>query len=150
MSPDMTSARLRPIQQIAEKKEQDAAARVRERQQLLTQRRARLQELMDYLAEYDAPGQTLTVTMLINRQAFIDKLRQAIDMQTRLVEQAQQMLEAERDKWLGQRREVKTLEQLALQYQQRERAEEERRAQKQLDEFALRQYAHPADREAAL
>ncbi|MEQ1439327.1 flagellar export protein FliJ [Fontimonas sp. SYSU GA230001] len=140
MTTPLASQRLQPLQQLAQTREEEAARRLLEQQRQLSERELRLHELTRYLAEYEAMNSAGSARMLINQRAFIERLREAVAMQRRLVEQARAGCDAERGRWLLERREVSTLDQLAECYRRRERQIEERRDQKRLDEFALRSF----------
>uniref|UniRef100_UPI003341C569 flagellar export protein FliJ n=1 Tax=Methylibium sp. TaxID=2067992 RepID=UPI003341C569 len=107
-------------------------------QRLLAEREARLTELARYRADYERGPMEGSPRLLINHRLFLDRLRDAERFQRQLVEQSQLEIANERARWLARHREVKTLDQLADLYRQRERAQEERATQKRLDEFALR------------
>ncbi len=141
MNAPPASVRLKPLQQLAESREEDAARRLLDHQRQLSERELRLQELSRYLAEYEGAGQLLNASMLMNREAFLARLREAVAVQERLVQQARASCDTERARWLLQRREVSTLDQLADCYRRRERRIEEQRSQKQLDDFALRRFS---------
>ncbi|SFF43766.1 FliJ protein [Fontimonas thermophila] len=134
------SLSLQPLHRLAEAREQDAARRLLERQRELAERERRLRELVQYLAEYESAAQVHNAQMLMNRQAFLARLREAVAVQERLVEQARTNCDVERTHWLLQRREVSTLDQLIDRYRRRERDVEAQRAQRQLDEFALQRF----------
>lgn len=145
MSPAMSSSRMRPLQQIAEMREDEAARRLLDQQRLLGERERRLDELTRYLGEYESLAQAHSPRLLINRQAFVERLREAVAMQSRLVEQARSHCDVQRGEWLLQRRKVSTLDQLAACYRRREQRVEEQRNQRQLDELALRRFLGHAD-----
>lgn len=145
MSPAMSSARMQPLQQLAEVREDEAAKRLLDQQRVLGEREQRLQELSRYLAEYEGLATAHNPRLLMNRQAFVERLREAVDMQARLVEQARSHCDVQRAEWLLQHREVSTLDQLADCYRRRERRVEEQRSQKQLDELALRRFCGAGD-----
>jgi flagellar protein FliJ len=140
MSPAMSSARMQPLQQLAELREDEAARRLLDQQRVLGEREQRLHELTRYLGEYEGLAQAHSPRLLMNRQAFVERLREAVAMQSRLVEQARSHCDVQRGEWLLQRREVSTLDQLADCYRRREQRVEEQRNQRQLDEFALRRF----------
>jgi flagellar protein FliJ len=140
MRPAMSSARMQPLQQIAEHREDEAARRLLDQQRVLGEREQRLHELTRYLGEYEGLAQAHSARLLMNRQAFVERLREAVAMQSRLVEQARSHCDVQRGEWLLQRREVSTLDQLAACYRRREQRVEEQRNQRQLDEFALRRF----------
>lgn len=140
MTAQMSSSRLQPLQQLAETREEDAARRLLDEQRQLSDRELRLHELTRYLSEYEALGHAHSAQLLMNRQAFLARLREAVAVQERLVQQARSNCDTERARWLLQRREVSTLDQLADCYRRREQRLEEQRGQRQLDEFALRRF----------
>ncbi|MDD3764958.1 MAG: flagellar export protein FliJ [Nevskiales bacterium] len=141
MSSKMTSQRLAPIQQIAQTKEEDAAKRLLEAQRKLSERELRLHELQRYVAEYENGPPASTPLLLMNRQQFLGRLREAVQVQMGLVEQARRDCDAIRGNWLLKRRDVSTLDQLSECYRRKEALIDERRDQQRLDEFALRRYA---------
>lgn len=136
-----SSQRLRPLQQLVESREETAARRLLDQQRRLGERELRLEELNRYLTEYEGGVQAHSAQMLMNRQAFVARLREAVEMQAGLVNQARTDCDVERANWLLQRRELSTLDRLASCYRRREQRVEEQREQKRLDEFALRRYA---------
>lgn len=140
MNASMSSARLQPLQQIAESREEEASRRLLDRQRALSERESRLNELTRYLSEYEGLAQAHNPRLLMNRQAFVERLREAVAIQTQLVQQARSGCDVERAEWLLQRKQVATLDQLADCYRRRESAVEAQRTQKQLDEFALRRF----------
>jgi flagellar protein FliJ len=147
MSRAMSSERMQPLQKIAEAREDEAARQLLDRQRVLGEREQRLHELTRYLGEYEGLGQAHNPRLLMNRQAFVERLREAVSMQARLVEQARSNCDVQRGEWLLQHREVSTLDQLADCYRRRERRIEDQRSQRHLDEFALRRFLEGAKAE---
>lgn len=145
----MNSHRLAPLQTIAGNREDEAARRLAEMQRKHADQHARLVEIRRYAAEYAAAPAGVTASMLVNRQAFLGKLREAEHFQHKAVEEARLAVEAERTLWLLKRRDVSVLDQLAACYRVRERRHEERRDQRGADELALRRYLADPSRERA-
>lgn len=153
----MQSSRMQPLQQIADIRESDAARRLVEAQRLQADREARLIELSRYREEYsrecarsgdgagDGPADAATPQLLRNRQAFIDRLREAERFQQQLVEQAVRGVDECRAHWLLQQRGARTVAQLTACYLAREQREDARREQNRLDEFAMQRYLRAAD-----
>lgn len=139
----MPSRRLVPLQQVAESREDQALQRVMERHRTLAEREQRLSELQAYLQEYQKAVPGTTPSMLVNRQAFVARLREAERFQRQAVETARAECDSERARWMLKRRDVAVLDQLAACYHRKERRDEERHAQRHLDEFALRQFIQP-------
>jgi len=143
----MNSRRLVPLQTIAGNREDEVARRLAEMQRKHADQHARLEEIRRYAAEYAAAPAGATSSMLLNRQAFLGKLREAERFQQQAVEEARLAVEAERTLWLLKRRDVSVLDQLAACYRVREQRHEERRDQRGADELALRRYLADAARE---
>jgi len=136
----MDTQRLKPIQRIAEDRENDLARELATRRQTLDSQEQRLDELRRYAAEYSIlpSGGSINATLLANRRAFVEKLDGAVTQQVQHVEKARATFEVERARLLLASREVAVLERLAASYQARERKVDERREQRDLDEHALR------------
>lgn len=136
----MDSRRLIPLQTVAESREDEAARRLRDCQRQLTEHEARLEEIRRYTREYaEAPPQG-AAHLLVNRQAFLARLKEAERFQEKAVEDARLAVDAERLKWLLKRRDVSVLDQLAACYRSREQRQEQRRDQRGADELALRRF----------
>lgn len=133
------SRRIDPLLNRAQETE-DAAARVlADRQSALAQHEAQLQELRRYADEY-AQSQLAAISpaQLANRRAFIDRLQTAVDQQSRAVDNSRQTVEVERGRLLLASRDKQVLEQLAASYRAQERAVDERRSQRELDDLGAR------------
>jgi flagellar FliJ protein len=139
------SKRMRPLQQIADIREDDAARRLVEAQRLQAEREARLVELSRYREDYERQAGAATPQLLRNRQAFLDRLREAERFQQQLVEQAVRGVDECRAHWLLQQRGSRTVAQLTACYLAREQRDDARREQNRLDEFATQRYLRAAD-----
>ncbi|MGH8444654.1 MAG: flagellar export protein FliJ [Solimonas sp.] len=148
MGQSLPSERLRPLQQLADNRESDAARGLLEAQRLLTDRQARHVELCRYREDYECQGSAATPQLLRNRQAFIERLREAERFQLQLVEQAQRGVDQSRAHWLLQQRETRTVAQLTACYLEREQRDELRREQRQYDELATQRHARALHAEA--
>lgn len=138
----MTAARMQPLLQLADTREQEAMRKLAERQATLATQEQRLADLRGYLGEYeqrDPAGKG--VVHLRNSFAFVAKLREAISSQQRVVDAARNALDTERGHWLAQKRDLGVLEQLAASYRGREQRALERRSQNVMDEAASRRVA---------
>jgi flagellar protein FliJ len=132
------SRRLQPIRHIADGRAQQAARQLVEcrRQEALAE--SRLAELRAYLRDYGRSTQAPDPRLLENRFAFLARLREAENFQAGAVSRAQVTVAEQRRRWLEQQRELQRLDRLAALYSAREHRNEERRAQKLMDEFAAR------------
>lgn len=141
----MQSRRMQPLQQLADIREDDAARQLVEAQRQHADRQARLVELARYREDYECQAAAATPQLLRNRQAFLDRLREAERFQQQLVDQAARSVDECRAHWLLQQRGARTVAQLTACYLVREQREDARREQKQLDEFAMQRYVRAAD-----
>ena len=149
--PQTRSARLQPLQQIADQVEDEARRQMAECQRQVAEHETRLAELQRYLADYlAADSRDSTPALVVNRHAFIARLREAERFQRTLLEQAQERRDAERTRWLLKRRDVGVLEQLAASYRMQEQRHVERQVQKDSDERAGQAYLRALSLDAAL
>ncbi len=133
------SRRIDPLLNRAQETE-DAAARVlAERQSVLAQHEAQLDELRRYADEYGSSQlSAISPAQLANRRAFLDRLQSAVDQQSRTVDNSRQTVEIERGRLLLASRDKQVLEQLAASYRAQERQVDERRSQRELDDIGAR------------
>lgn len=142
MSLAMSARRFVPLQQLADIREDHAARAFVDAQRTLDERHQRLLELQNYRAEYERQQVPAASPQLLrNRQAFIDRLREAENFQRQLVEQARLASDTQRAEWLLQQRGARTIAQLTETYARRERREAERRDQHRADELAAQRHA---------
>jgi flagellar FliJ protein len=134
------SKRLDPVRRVAQGREDDAAKRFADSQQLLAQREAQLRDMEKYLAEYEAakPAPGMGPALLANREAFLRQLGEAIRWQKNAVAEARAKLDAAREHWLRKRCATNVVEHLIERSDNAEQRLRERRLQQELDEFAQR------------
>jgi flagellar FliJ protein len=94
------SARLQPAVDQAQRREQDALQRLADQQRRMAYVRQQLDDLERYRKEYGLSAGGLTVSALLNRQQFVDRIDQAIVQQKREVERQRRVLESARVQWL--------------------------------------------------
>jgi flagellar FliJ protein len=134
-----SSDRLKPIQQIAELREQDAARSFGEAQRRLEEETRRLAELQGYRDEYLQRFRTLqqagiTVAQLLEYQAFLAKLEAAVARQAEIVALRRSDAERRRAAWTDKRTRSRAMERAVDNLASRESRDSERREQKALDE----------------
>lgn len=127
--------RLMPIQELAEKREDEAARDLSEARKVLALRENQLRELENY---QEPPSTTASVEMLRNREAFRLKLAEAISQQRRAVELARRTAEAQRQRWIATHRQTELYDKLIDRARLHEQARQDKREQRDLDELALR------------
>jgi flagellar FliJ protein len=129
------STRLQPAVDQAQQREQDALQRFAEAQQRLAHIQQQLEDLGRYRQEYgigSAGG--LTVTALLNRQQFVERIDQAIAQQTREIERQQRLLESMRGQWLQAHARERALDSVVARYRTQEQQSEQRQEQAEIDE----------------
>lgn len=127
--------RLEPIHDLAERREDEVARELSEARQQLALREAQLRELEGYREPSTA---AISAEMLRNREAFRLRLADAIVQQRRVVELARRHVEQIRQRWLASHQQTQLYDKLIDRARTHEQAEQDRRAQRELDELALR------------
>ena len=131
----LSAKRLQPIQQLSEQREDAAAEALAEARRQLAQRENQLRDLENYR---EPAGSVTSVELLLNREAFRLKLNEAIAQQRRAIEQSRRVVEQQRQRWLASHRQTQVYDHLAERSREHERHRDEQRAQRDLDELALR------------
>ncbi len=136
MSP---SRRLDPLLRRAQDREDEVAKALAERQQALDMHQSRLSELRQYAEEYaNAQLATTSAAQLLNRRAFLDRLDNAVEAQSKTVDSNQERVDAERARLLLASRDKAVLEQLAASYRAQEKQVADRRDQREMDDIGAR------------
>lgn len=141
----MTRAqRLHPVVEHTDKKEQRALQEVAISQNLLDMEIARQSQLQDYKLEYLQKKKydigVFTPHELQEFNRFMQQLDQTIERQIEVVALRRQELEQKREIWNAMRVDSKKMHKVVEKLQQQESAEQARKEQKALDEFAQRKF----------
>lgn len=131
----LSAKRLQPIQQLSEQREDAAAEALAEARRQLAQRETQLRELENYR---EPAGSITSVELLLNREAFRLKLNEAIAQQRRAIELSRRLVEQQRQRWIASHQQTQVYDHLAERSREHERRCSEQRAQRDLDELALR------------
>lgn len=136
------SERMKPVLQVADSREEQAAKALGECQRLLQERMQRLEGLQSYQAEYvrhfqEVGGAGATAQRLHDLQRFLANLATAIEQQQYQVELARQQCEKKRLLWQEARSKSIALEKVVARFQEDERMIAERKEQKVNDEHAM-------------
>jgi len=101
---------------------------------------AQLAELHRFLHEYQHsdPQASLSMTQLINRQQFLQRIKDAISFQQSAVERLQASLEDQRHLWMQARNRAKALDSVAQRMEDGDSQAIERAEQSEADERAQR------------
>lgn len=137
------SERLQPAVDQAERREQEALQRLAEQQQRSAYVQQQLDELERYRKEYSLSGGGLTVSALLNRQQFVERIDQAIVQQRCEVERQQRLTETTRLQWLQAHAREKALDSVVVRYRMLEQQSEQRQEQAEVDE-RMQQRRRPA------
>ena len=141
----MTRAqRLHPVVEHTDKKEQRALQEVAMSQKLLDIEIARQAQLQDYKLEYLQKKKydigVFTPHELQEFNRFMQQLAQTIERQMEVVALRRQELEQKRETWNAMRVDSKKMHKVVEKLQRQESAEQARKEQKALDEFAQRKF----------
>lgn len=128
------SDRLQPAVDQAQRRQKDALQRLAEQQQKLAHAEQQLDELKRYRSDYSLGDGGLTVSALLNRQQFVDRIDQAILQQARLVERMQRQVEGARDRWLQAHARENALDTVVARLRKQEDLREQRLEQAEVDE----------------
>jgi flagellar FliJ protein len=128
------SARLQPAVDQAQRREQDALQRLAEQQRRMAYVQKQLEDLERYRREYTLSAGGLTVSALLNRQQFVDRIDQAIVQQVREVERQRRVLEAARQQWLQTHARERALDSVVERFRAQEQQSEQRQEQAEMDE----------------
>jgi flagellar protein FliJ len=128
------SERLQPAVEQAERRKKDAMQRLAEHQQKLAHAEEQWEELKRYRRDYSVGADGLSVTALINRQQFVERIDQAIVQQGKLVERLQKNLATVRERWLHARARENALDVVVERLRKQEDLREQRLEQAEVDE----------------
>jgi flagellar protein FliJ len=128
------SERLLPAVEQAQRRQKDALQRMAEQQQKLAHAEQQLEELKRYRRDYSLGDGGMTVSALLNRQQFVERIDQAIVQQERLVERTQRQMDAARQRWLQAHARENALDSVVERFRQQEEQREQRLEQAEVDE----------------
>ena len=128
------SDRLQPAVDQAQRRQKDALQRLADHQQKLAHAEEQLEELKRYRREYSHGDGGLTVSALLNRQQFVERIDQAIVQQDKLVERLQRQLDGARERWLQAHARENALDNVVERLRKQEDQREQRLEQAEVDE----------------
>lgn len=137
------AARLRPVIEMAERAEREAARQLGQAQLQLGQAEAKLGELRQYFNDYQQQwltqgSQGVSGQWLMNYQRFLSQLESAIGQQQRSVDWHRNNLNKLREQWQQRRGRLEGLGKLVERYRLEAQRLADKREQKLLDEFSQR------------
>jgi flagellar FliJ protein len=133
--------RLQPAVDLAHERQESAMQRLAEQQQRLAKAEQQLTELRRYRDEYADTQGGVSVSVLLNRRQFVERIDQVISQQINEVTRQQRQLEHVRGQWRDAHAREQALGSVIDRYREQERKSEERREQAEIDERM--QYRRP-------
>lgn len=128
--------RLKPVQDLAARREREAAASLGEQITRVAEVQRRLDELLIWEQDYiQRMGSAVSAGELQSYRLFMARLGEAIDQQRALMVDVRRSEARARDHWQARYARYAALSKLIERYRREERDESERREQRQLDEF---------------
>lgn len=127
------------VSQLADDSADAAMQELAHKQQALTEGEAQLTELHLFQREYQHGARGVhSMSELLNRQQFLERISDAIGFQQRLVEQLREAVAAQRQLWLQARNRAKALGGVAQHLQADDDRADERKEQREADERSQR------------
>jgi len=136
------SKRFEPIREIANNSANDLSRGVADAERHLAEMERQLEQLKTYRSDYvnqssSGPG-AVDAVRLQNFRMFLDRLGEAIRVQSGVVGAAKDDYEAKRARWSEKRVEAAALGKVVERFKADERRNQDRRDQNEMDEAALR------------
>ena len=137
------SDRLKPVHDVAERREQSAAKLFGEARRILKDQEDRLEQLLMFRQEYqerfdaDMRG-GISATRLQEYQAFLAKLEQAIGQQRAAVEMSRRESQEKKQHWQQKHVRTQAIGKAIDRFRKEEVHHRERVEQKETDEYAMR------------
>jgi len=126
--------RLQPAADLAHERQEAAMQRLAEQQQKLAKAEQQLEELRKYRAEYADTQGGVSVSALLNRRQFVERIDQVIAQQVNEVARQRRHLDGARNQWREAHAREQALGSVIDRYREQERKSEERREQAEIDE----------------
>ncbi len=126
---------LEPAVEQARQRSEAALAQLATQQQLLARAEHQLAELQRYRLEYAAAGGAAqSVTALLNRQQFVERIDRAIVQQQAELDRQHRQLSRLREQWRHAHARESALDSVVSQHREEERRAADRHEQAELDE----------------
>ena len=140
MSP---SKRFKPVQRVAQSREQKAARELGNSQRRAKDQEGRLEELKDYHQEYlerfqNAARSGISASQLQEYRAFISKLELAIREQERIVSSSHDECSSRKQVWQQKHTRTEALGKVMGRFQSEERKDSDNREQRETDDHNQR------------
>lgn len=134
------SDRMKPILDVAQRREQQAAHVLGRVQRDLTEQRNKLYTLNEYREEYkqrfhSQATQGISATQLHSFQQFIQQLDLAINEQLKKIFRLEEACNSSRKNWQHERQHTQVLDSVMTRFENLEKVQQGRREQRMLDEM---------------
>jgi flagellar FliJ protein len=134
---------MQPVAEMAQQQADAAARSVAECNQIYTDMRKQLDELLSYRDDYAAgmhnkDNKGFKANQMKDYSLFLARLNKAIEQQQDVLTSAGNRLAASKQMWIEKQQRAKTIDSVVSRYQQVERRQQSRRDQRDSDEHALR------------
>ncbi len=134
---------MKPVQRVAENREQTAVQKLGQSQQYLDAQHAKLEELCTYREQYGesfrtSSGQGLDANRLQDYRVFLSRLNEAIRQQEAIIAQCTCQHEQTRQQWVETRSHHQAIDKVIERYRNEERKVQDRREQQEQDERSQR------------
>lgn len=141
----MAQSKYELLKRLAKEREDKAAERMRRAQARLADANGKLSQLDLYRQEYETrfaerSQAGMSAAQWVDFKKFIGRIAEAVTMQQKEVEVADQRYQVERENWQEQHKQVAAFDKLIEREKQQAALKEAKREQKSTDEFAARQY----------
>jgi len=133
------SKRFRPVQRVAQSREQKAARELGNSQRRAQDQEGRLEELKGYHQEYlerfeNAASSGISASQLQEYRAFISKLELAIREQEKIVSASHRECSSRKQVWQRKRTQTEALGKVMGRFESEERKDSDKREQKETDD----------------
>ncbi|WP_243047641.1 flagellar export protein FliJ [Dyella sp. RRB7] len=126
--------RLQPAADLARERQEAAMQKLAEHQQRVAKAEQQLAELERYRQEYADTSGGVSVSALLNRRQFVERIDQVISQQIVEVARLNRQLDQARGQWRDAHARERALGSVIDSYREQERKSEERREQSEIDE----------------
>jgi flagellar FliJ protein len=126
--------RLQPAADLARERQEAAMQKLAEHQQRVAKAEQQLAELERYRQEYADTSGGVSVSALLNRRQFVERIDQVISQQVVEVARLNRQLDQARGLWRDAHARERALGSVIDTYREQERKSEERREQSEIDE----------------
>lgn len=127
---------------IAKRKEEVIAKQLVGDRAKVEQDKSKLEELKEYAGQYESERNLLGLSAYLttNYQHFVDRVQQAIKQQEAAIGRSQQQADMTMRQWVEAKTNTKSMDWLKNKYHTQELLVEDKREQRQSDEFAMRRF----------